>query len=168
MNRKIIAVACSIALVISVCACKRKEPPKPIPRAPMPAMTPMEETQIVVPESVKGKWSGVKIIIEDKVAKKSKEYTVNLNSDFAIPNSDLRIHVGEFLPDFKKDGAILTSASNQPNNPAVGIRVFEGDRQIFPTPGKQWGWLFSKLPDVHPLNHPRYGLVLKEGIAKRG
>ncbi|MBM4128848.1 MAG: DUF2155 domain-containing protein [Nitrospira sp.] len=172
MDKKLMAIACSIALVLLVSACKQKEPSKPIPKAPVPAMTrvaPMEETtQIVVPDTVKGKWIAVKIIVQDKATKKSREYTINLNSDFIIPNSDLKIHVGEFLPDFKKDGNILTSASNNPNNPAVAIRVFEGDKQIFPTPGKQWRWLFSKLPDVHPLNHPRYGLVLKEGIPGKG
>lgn len=124
--------------------------------------------QIVVPPNVKGKWSAVKIIVEDKVAKKTHEYTVNLNSDFTIPDSNLKVTIGEFLPDLKMDGLTLTSISNEPNNPAVGIKVFEDGKQIFPAPGKQWGWLFAKLPAIHPFEHPRYGLKLKEGIAKKG
>lgn len=187
----IFVVMLSLALVFSVVACKKKETQPPVPQTTAP-MTPgpvMQgpispeaqqtvpgsgmpvqggEKQVVVPESVKGKWSAVKIIVEDKVSKKTQEYTINLNSDFKIPNSNLKVYVGEFLPDFKMDGLALTSASNQPNNPAVGIRVLEGDTQLFPTIGKKWGWLFSKMPAVHPLNHEKYNLILKEGIAKKG
>jgi len=37
-----------------------------------PGMTSMGKTQIIVPESVKGKWSSVKIVFEDKVSKGSR------------------------------------------------------------------------------------------------
>lgn len=195
MKKKVLAMAFCIVLavsVISVSACKKKEPQKPVPQvplqpvpqtpigpvpqmpvqpspqAPMPMTVPMGQTKVVVPDSVKGKWSAVKIIVEDKITKESREYTVNLDSDFKIPNSNLKVHVGDFLPDFKMDGFTLTSASNDPSNPAVGIRVWEGDKQIFPTPGKNWGWLFSKMPSVHPLKHSRYSIVLKEGVPKKG
>jgi hypothetical protein len=139
------------------------------PGGQQPARTGMMgtgKTQVVVPESVKGKWSAVTIIVEDKVAKAKQEYTVKLNSDFKIPNSSLKIHVGAFLPDFKMEGLSLTSGSNEPRNPALGIKVFESDKQIFPGPGKQWGWLFSKVPTIHPFEHPKYGITLKEGVKK--
>ena len=196
MRKRILVVTLCLLLAVLVSGCKKKEPEKPVPQVPLqpvpqapigpsPQM-PMQpvpqmptqpapqgsmsmgKTKVVVPENVKGKWSGVRIIVEDKTTKESREYTVNLNSDFRIPNSNLKIHVGQFLPDFKMDGFTLTSASNEPKNPAVGIRVWEGDKEIFPTPGKEWGWLFAKMPSVHPLNHPRYSIVLKEGIAKKG
>jgi hypothetical protein len=126
----------------------------------------MGKTQVVVPESIKGKWSGAKIIIEDKATKAKQEYTVKLNSDFKIPNSDLKIHVGDFLPDFKMEGLNLTSGSNEPKNPALAIRVLENNKQIFPAPGRQWGWLFAKVPSVHAFEHSKYGITLKEGIKK--
>lgn len=129
-------------------------------------MMPKGQSQIRIPDSVRGKWSAVKIILEDRIAKTKQEYTVKLNSDFSIPNSNLRINVGEFLPDFKMEGLTLTSMSNQPNNPALAIRVLEGGKQIFPAPGRQWGWLFSKVPTIHPFEHPKYGIILKEGIRK--
>ena len=131
-----------------------------------PGMTSMGKTQIIVPESVKGKWSSVKIVFEDKVSKGKQEYVVKLNNDFQIPNSNIKIHVGEFLPDFRMDGLNLTSGSNDPRNPALAIKVFENNKQIFPAPGKQWGWLFSKVPSIHPFEHPKYGITLKEGVKK--
>jgi hypothetical protein len=120
----------------------------------------------MVPDSVKGQWSGATLVIEDKESKTKKEYKVKLNSDFTIPNTNLKIHVGAFLPDFKMDGQNLTSGSNQPNNPALSIKVLENDKQIFPAPGRQWGWLFAKVPSIHPFEHPRYGITLKEGVRK--
>jgi len=128
-------------------------------------MMPRGKAHVVVPNSVKGKWSGAKIIVEDKLSKIKHEYTVKLDSDFKIPNTDLRIHVGDFLPDFRMD-VNLTSASNEPINPALAIRVFEKDKQIFPAPGKEWGWLFAKVPSVHPFEHQKYSIILKEGVRK--
>ncbi len=143
-------------------------PMQPIPQMPKTEAMPTGKTKVVVPDTVKGKWSSVKLIIEDKTTMNSQEYTVNLNSSFTIPDSDLKVYVGEFLPDFKMDNLTLTSVSNEPKNPAVGIRVMERGKQIFPTLGKQWGWLFARMPDVHPLKHPKYNINLKEGVEKKG
>jgi hypothetical protein len=124
--------------------------------------------QVVVPENVKGKWSSVKLLIEDKEAKKVQEYTVKLNSEWKIPGSNLKVTVGEFLPDFTMDGDKITSGSSEMNNPVVGIKVTEGDKQIFPAPGKQWGWLWSRkeLQSMHPFEHPKYNIMLKEPVKK--
>jgi len=129
-------------------------------------MMPRGRAHVVVPSSVKGKWSGAKIIIEDKLTKTKQEYIVKLDSDFRIPNTDLSMHVGDFLPDFRMEGLNLTSASNEPINPALAIRVFEKGKQIFPAPGREWGWLFARVPSVHPFEHQKYGIILKEGVKK--
>jgi len=136
-----------------------------MPSGQMPMM-PQGKTQVIVPASVKGHWTGAIIVVEEKNTKAKQEYTVKLNSDFKVPNTNLKIHVGDFLPDFRMNGLSLTSASNQPVNPALSIRVFENNKQIFPAPGRQWGWLFSKVPSIHPFEHQKYGITLKEGIKK--
>ena len=172
--RRISALTLAVALVLAfgLGACKKKEQ-QPVPQAPqapqgtgpvqgMPPGMGMQKTElkVVVPDSVKGKWSGVKISVEDKTAKKSQEYTINLNSEFKVPNSDLKIAVGDYLPDFRMDAGTITSASNNPNNPAVSVKVFEGDKEVFK------GWLYSKFPTIHPFEHPKYGLGLKEAVKK--
>ncbi|HCC68595.1 MAG TPA: DUF2155 domain-containing protein [Nitrospiraceae bacterium] len=180
---KFLSVIIAIAFLFSVGACKKKEE-KPVPEAidmigPIIAPTdvPMGPgraeskggTQVVVPADVKGKWSAVKLIIEDKVSKKTQEFTVKLGDELKIPNSNLKVKVGDFLPDFKMtDGQpiTITSASNNPNNPAVGVRVFEGDRQIFPDSWRKWGWLYANYPTIHPFQHEKYGLTLKQGVPK--
>ena len=123
-----------------------------------PNGAPKVEKTIVVPDVVKGKWSKAVLDIIDKGSKKSAEYSVKLNSEFKIPNTDLKIKVGDFLPDFRMNGNTLTSASDQPNNPALRVEVFEGGKSIFK------GWLYSKYPTMHPFEHPKYAITLKEGV----
>ena len=57
-------------------------------------------------------------------------------------------------------GSIITSGSNEPVNPAVRVEIFEKGQSILK------GWLFSKMPDIHPFESDKYGLVLKEGVKK--
>jgi hypothetical protein len=188
MKKKFLAVVCSLSLLVAVGACKKKqEQPAPQPGMPgqqlpqagpqpgMPGqmppgqvMIPKGETNVVVPDAVKGKWKAVVIAVEDKTTKKAAEYTVDLNSTFKIPNSDLTVYVGDFLPDFQMQGLTLTSKSDQPNNPAAGIRVDEGNKQIFPPAGKKWGWIYARpeLHNIHPFEHAKYGIVLVKGVKK--
>lgn len=153
MVKRLISVIACLLLLISFHACKKKEQ---VTKTPESGMGP----QIVVPDSVKGKWVGVKIIVKDKRTNKTDEITAKLESEYTIPNSNLKIKVGEFLPDYKMEGLTITSASGEPNNPAVHIIVFEGEKEIFK------GWLYSKFPNIHPFQHEKYGLTLKEGIKK--
>jgi len=194
MGKKLFIIMILICIATTVQSCKKKEtppspetgvpgqmqpgqmPPGPVMQGPvspegqqMPGhgiTMPKGQAQIVVPDSVKGKWGAARIIIEDKATKKKSEYTVKLNSEFPVPDSNIRLSVGEYLPDFKMEGFTLTSVSNNPNNPALAIKVFEKDKKIFPAPGKEWGWLFEKVPTIHPFEHEKYGIVLKGGIKK--
>ena len=133
-------------------------------QAPMPphgdatSMAPKVERTIVVPDEVKGKWTKVVLNVVDRGSNKSGEYTVKLKSEFNIPNTDLKIMVGDFLPDFIINETTLTSASSRPNNPAVKVEIFEGGKSIFR------GWLYAKYPTMHPFEHPKYAITLKEGV----
>ncbi|MDA8083725.1 MAG: DUF2155 domain-containing protein [Nitrospiraceae bacterium] len=179
MKRKILAVACSLTLLVAVGACKKKQEPgapmtgapgqqqqlppgHPVPGAGGPGgvVMPKGETTVSVPDSVKGKWKAVVLAVEDKETKKTSEHTVNLNSELKLPNSKITVKVSDFLPDFKMDGLNITSMSNEPNNPAVKVVVTDGDKEIFK------GWLYSKFPTIHPFEHAKYGLVLKSGVKK--
>jgi len=134
-------------------------PDKPLmsPHGDNPGMAHRIEKTIVVPDSVRGKWSKVILSVEDKSTGKANEYTVNLKSDLKVPGSNLKIAVGDFLPDFKMTEDTITSGSNEPNNPAVRVEVFEADKSIFK------GWLYEKFPAIHPFEHPRYAIILKKG-----
>jgi hypothetical protein len=159
---------------LTVVSCKNKEekptPPVPpvqtqhgIPAMPSGAphggdMKSKTEKKVVVPDSVKGKWSKVKIAFEDKKAKKSDDHTIAIGSEFTLPNTKLKVAVGEFLPDFRMNESEITSASAELNNPAVRVEVFEDGKSIFK------GWLYSKFPSVHPFEHEKYGILFREAL----
>ncbi len=179
MKNQILVAVCGIALVLSFGACKKKEEKPVVPQVGAPAQgqlpsghpqpggpgdqqvtMPKGQTTVSLPDAVKGKWKAVVVVVEDKGSKKKTEYTINVNSDFKVPGSNLKLAVGEFIPDFKMDGLTITSTTNEPNNPAVGMKVFEADKEVFK------GWLYSKFPAIHPFEHPKYAVMLKSGIKK--
>jgi hypothetical protein len=54
----------------------------------------------------------------------------------------------------------ITSSSFEPENPAARIEVLEKGNSIFS------GWVFTRFPDVHPFQHPRFSLRLEGGVRR--
>jgi hypothetical protein len=173
MKKQLLVAVCCVSLVLTFGACKKKEdkPQGPAGQQQLPpghpntggqpqVMMPKGQLTVSVPDAVKGKWKAVVIVVEDKESKKKNEYTVNLNSDFTVPSSKLKLSVGDFLPDFRMDGLSITSSTNEPNNPAVKMKISDGDKEIFNS------WFYSKFPAIHPFEHPKYAIMLKEGVKK--
>jgi len=114
-----------------------------------------------VSEEIKATWPAVKLHVEDKVAKSSKDYIVAIDSDLEIPNTRVKVKVLAFLPDYRYDGkSISTSASNKPNNPAALIVIRE--------PGEaDWtGFIYSLHPGIHPYQHDKIAVTLTDGVMK--
>ena len=171
MKKFTLLVAVLMMVAFAGTGCKKKQPPPPNPPqgAPgqpgMPGMpgapgaAPVEKT-IIVPDAVKGAWKAVKIEVEYKEKKSKKAFTIPLNSEFKVPDTDLTLKVGGFLPHFSMAADQITSSSNNPENPAAQLEVFQGGKEIF------HGWLFAMHPTVHPFTHDKYGVALLEGVKK--
>jgi hypothetical protein len=143
--------------------CDRKEETAVAPATPAPAPTAKRETRIVVPQEVQGQWKAVKIAVLDKEQNREEVYTIDLGQDFPLPDSDISVQPQNFLPAFIMDGITLTSASNEPKNPAVQIVVRQKGQQIYK------GWLFSIFPGTHAFQHARYSFTLVDYLpAKKG
>jgi hypothetical protein len=183
--KKIIAVMAITVTLFSFFACKKKEEKQPVPQAPAqgPIMSPHAEApgqgmpphgapqqqkmefKVVIPAEVKEAWSAVKLVINDKKTNKQKDFTVAIGKELMVPDSNLKIMVAHFIPDFKMTEQTITSASNDTNNPSAGVTIYENGKQIFPASG-ELGWLYSKFPAIHPFQHERFEVTLKEGIKK--
>jgi len=188
MMKKLINIFCILGLVLTIAACQKKEE-QPLPKTAMqsPMATPSDLSQpmkssdampaqgsmpashgsmgapkkIEVPDDVKKSWKRVTLVFADKKTRKTADYTVDVNSKFDIQGTDLKVAVGDFLPDFKMIGSNITSGSNETVNPAVRVEIFEKGQSIFK------GWLFAKMPEIHPFESDKYGLVLKGGIKNK-
>jgi hypothetical protein len=115
---------------------------------------------VVVPDNVKDAWKAVKIQVEYRDKNTKKQYTVPLNSDFEVPDSDVTLRVGSFLPHFTMTADTITSGSNKLENPATNVEVLRDGQPVFR------GWLFAKHPDVHPFEDDKLALTLVEGVRK--
>jgi hypothetical protein len=181
MKKICLLVAALVMFTFAGTGCKKKQPPPPPPppqAAPgQPGMPgempggmpgaphgeggpPAAEKKVVVPDEVRKAWKAVRIEVEYKEKKEKKKFDVPLNSEFKVPDTGLTLKVGSFIPHFKMAPDEITSGSNNPENPAVQIEVFEGGKETF------HGWLFSKFPAVHPFTHDKYAVSLLEGIKK--
>ena len=130
-----------------------------MPPAGMPGMPKVERT-VVVPKDVKAKWKAVKIAITDKATKGSKEYTVAIGSDLAVPKTTVKIKVLAFLPDFRMTDKEITSVSDKLNNPAVQVVIEEQGKP-------EWkGWLYYMHPEIHPFEHEKIAIMLVGGVSK--
>ncbi len=173
MKRIALLLTVLFAFTVAGAACKKKEPPPVPPPAPgqgMPGgpgapggmMGPAggPEKKITVPDAVKGSWKAVKVEVEYKKTKSKKALTVPLNSELKIPDTDMTLKVGAFLPHFSMTADSITSNSNNLENPAVAIEILQGGKEVF------HGWLFSKFPDIHPFQNDAIGLKLLEAVKK--
>jgi hypothetical protein len=185
MLKRSIAIVSVFVLVLSLGACKKKEetpalppghpsveggmPPAGMPPAGMPPAgmpqpgapnMPKVERQVVVSKEVKAKWKAVKLAIEDKTTKKTKDYTVNIGSEFTIPGTKMVVKVLNFLPDFKMSDKEFTSLTDKPNMPAAQIVVTEKGKEIWSN------WLFSLQPTIHPFVHEKIGITLVGGVSR--
>ena len=176
MKKFTLLVAVLMMVAFAGTGCKKQQPPPPpmppqsAPGQPgMPGMpgaphgeagAPAVEKKVVVPDAVKAGWKAVKIEVEFKEKKSKKAFTIPLNSEFKVPDSDLTLKVGSFLPHFAMAADQISSNSNNPENPAAQLEVFQGGKEIF------HGWLFALHPTVHPFTHDKYGVALLEGVKK--
>ena len=167
--KRIIAAVLVAGLMVSFAGCKKKEekpqlpPGHPSMEGGMPPQTgmpdmPKVDRKVIVPKEVTAKWKAVKLTIEDKKAKSTKEYTVNIGGEQTVGN--FKVKVLHFLPDFRMGEKDMTSASDKPNNPAAQVAVFEGGKEVWK------GWLYSMHPGIHPFQNDKIGLTLNGGVAK--
>ncbi len=111
-----------------------------------------------IPEEVKKTWKSAKIAIVDKTTNKTvKELSVKAGQ-VVEPVKGLKIKVLYIVPHLVIDNG-YTSASNEPMNPGIIVKVESGGKVIFEGP------IYQKFPGFYSINHPKYELLLK-GISK--
>jgi Uncharacterized protein conserved in bacteria (DUF2155) len=158
MVRKLLLVIpmgliCLLAIV-SGCS-KKEEPKKPQEDATSAKDTVVrKQTEVSVPDNIKGKWKSVKISIMDKEKNKEGFVVIDIGKTMKINGTNLTITVENFFPQFIMDGTTLTSGSNIPKNPAAQVHITENGQEVFK------GWLFTLYPNTHASQHSKYGFGL--------
>src|SRR6478672_2685116 len=193
MRRVLLMAAASLALVsLAGVACKEKGRPDPnvrmaishdreaTPEQGQPSQTegsaaaetqagartgtgtsaPRIPNKLEVPPEVVKAWSGIRLHWKDSQSGKEGSLDVPLGGGATLPDSDLQVGADVFLPAFTMTADAITSSSIEPENPAARIEVLEKGNSIFS------GWVFTRFPDVHPFQHPRFSLRLEGGVRR--
>ncbi len=115
-------------------------------------------TDIAMDPSIEGAWSGVLIRVVDSETGDEQTYEIQLGGADLLGETGLVLTVQTFVPDFVMDDSGITSRSAETNNPAVRVLISEEGMEDYE------GWLFAKMPEIHPYPHTRYAVLLVEGI----
>lgn len=121
---------------------------------------PKVPTRLEVPPEVVKAWSGIRLRWKDSSNGKDGTLDVPLGGSAPLPFSDIQVRADVFLPAFTMTGDAITSSSIEPENPAARIAVVEKGKSLFE------GWVFTRFPDVHPFQHPRFSLRLEGGVRR--
>ncbi|MCZ7583193.1 MAG: DUF2155 domain-containing protein [Deltaproteobacteria bacterium] len=113
---------------------------------------------VVVPDDVKAMFKSVKLNFGKKDGSDTQAIEVPVDGEAKLGDSGLTVKVLAFLPTFYMDQSRISSVGVEENNPAAKVTVFENGKEI------HTGWLFSKMPTVHPFPHETYTLTLAEGV----
>jgi hypothetical protein len=118
---------------------------------------PQVPTTVVVPPEVAKQWKSVVLEVTDKDTRKVETFTFKIGETAPLGKTGLTVWVEAFLPSFSMQGESFTSTSNELNNPAARVKITDKDgKQLF------YSWLFALYPTTHPVDHPKYAVVLKD------
>jgi hypothetical protein len=114
------------------------------------------QRKVVVPAFVTASWKAVVLEVEDKGDGSKRDFTVAIGDSVSLDGIDVKVVY--FLPHFAMDAGQMTSSSNDPVNPAAGIKIQENHQTIFANA------IFSRFPEMHPFQHDRWAIRLKSFV----
>jgi hypothetical protein len=123
--------------------------------------SPSAPTRLEIPPAVVQAYSGLRLKWKDSSDGREGTIEVPLGKPVQIPGSDLSVRADAFLPAFSMTADAITSTGVEEENPAARIAVLQKGQEIFT------GWIFTRFPDVHPFEHPRFSLRLEGGVRRK-
>ncbi len=129
-------------------------PDDPSPVNPETFVPPVE---MVVPPEVAKAWKSVTLEMTEKETRKQEQVEIAIGASAPLGKTGLTAKVEGFLPHFTMQGGVFTSLTGDLTNPAARVRITDPEgKELF------YGFLFSLYPEAHPVEHPRYKVVLKD------
>lgn len=125
-------------------------------------ITVSKEKIISVPKEIADKFKSVIIGVKNEKEGLDVQTEVLIGQKSAIQGTPYTVLVEHYLPEFVIDtNGVFTTRSGEENNPAVKIKIFEGDEETFD------GMLYKNFPDMHgSFSHPDYELMLIKSVLK--
>jgi hypothetical protein len=100
------------------------------------------KTRLNIPAEVKAKWKSTELSVAGKDIPVRK-LQIAIGGETGIDKSGLTLRVLAYVPSFVSDAGTVTSASNNPENPAVLVQLVDKGQVL------SEGWVFQNLPDFN-------------------
>jgi len=110
------------------------------------------KTRLNIPAEVKAKWKTAELSLAGPNLP-LRTVKVAIGGETNVGKA-LVLRVLAYVPAFQSDSGIVTSASNNPDNPAVLVQLLEGKQPVAE------GWVFQKLPDFNTFSTDRLKVQL--------
>lgn len=111
------------------------------------------KTRLNIPADVKAKWKTVELSVAGKDIV-VRNLQVAIGGETGVDTSGLAVRVVAYVPAFQSDAGTVTSASNNPDNPAALIQLVEKGQVL------SEGWVFQKLPDFNTYSNDKLQVQL--------
>ena len=119
-------------------------------------------TEVRVEPEISDAWSAVRVEVLDRDTGDEQVFEVPLGGADLLGDSGLVLSAETFVPDFIMDENGIRSRTAEPHNPAVRVVISEDGMEDYR------GWLFAAMPEIQSYPHPRYRVLLIEGVPAEG
>jgi len=110
------------------------------------------KTRLDIPASVKAKWKSAELSLAGRdIALRTVKVAIGGEVDLG---KEQVLRVLAYVPAFQSDAGTVTSASNNPDNPAVLVQLLDRKQPVAE------GWVFQKLPDFNTFSTDRLKVQL--------
>ncbi|MFZ3071847.1 MAG: hypothetical protein WA162_01240 [Thermodesulfobacteriota bacterium] len=129
-----------------------------VPHAPVKATKPLQ-----LSKEVKAAWKVVEIKLTDASSKTSEAVNAEIGKKTALKAAGFSVKVEAFVPDYTIYEDYIGSKSNEPNNPAIMVELFEKDKSVAK------GWIFNKaeFSSFNSFKHDRFSVSLVSAAGKK-
>lgn len=129
------------------------------PGATLPAAAPAGlDAEILLSPEIAAAWRAVRVRVVDGESGEERLFEVPVGGADLLGASGLVLSVEAFVPDWVMDERGITSRSAEPHNPAARVVISEDGVAEFS------GWLFAAMPESFVFEHPRFRVLLVEGV----
>jgi hypothetical protein len=114
--------------------------------------------EVTLDPEIADDWRAIRIRLVELETMSESFHEIAIGEAAALGESGLTLRVETFIPHFVMAGDGISSRSAEPQNPAAQIVIIEEGKDDYQ------GWLFAAMPEIHAYPHPKYGVMLVEGI----
>lgn len=108
---------------------------------------------VKVSDAVKARYKSVNIRVADNSKGTKDAISIDVDVKKALADG-FSIMVEYFVPDYMIAGDFIGSRTDEPNNPAVRLKLYKDDKVVAS------GWVFENMPQYNSYSHLRYAVVL--------